>query len=234
MPLTPADIHNTAFKRPPIGKRGYDEEEVDAFLDEVEQELIRLVEENAALQDQMRRGGGGGGAGAASTMALTSEYGDLMAQLERMQEARARAEQNARSVQAQLERARSAAPAGPPLSAGEDDRNAGVLMMAQRTADDHMRDAQRESEAVLSNARSKGDQITGEAKLKAGTIESDARHNHTEAMNNLGAKRAAMLDEIDRLTQLARGYQAALNDHVAQQLQELNSAPDMPGGRELG
>jgi DivIVA domain-containing protein len=232
MPLTPADIHNTAFKRPPIGKRGYDEEEVDAFLDEVEQELIRLVEENAALQDQMRRGGVGG-AGAASTMALSSEYGDLMAQLERMQEARARAEQSARSVQAQLERARSMAPSGPPMSAVDDDRNAGVLMMAQRTADDHMRDAQRESEAVLSNARSKGDQITGEARMKAGTIESDARHNHTEAMNSLGAKRAAMLDEIERLTQLARGYQAALNDHVSQQLQELNSAPDMPGGREL-
>ena len=33
MPLTPADIHNVAFKKPPIGKRGYDEEEVDAFLD---------------------------------------------------------------------------------------------------------------------------------------------------------------------------------------------------------
>src|SRR5436853_7826665 len=86
MPLTPADIHNTAFKKPPIGKRGYDEEEVDAFLDEVEQELIRLLEENGALHDQMRRGGGGG-AGAA----LSSELAELMAQLERMQEARARA-----------------------------------------------------------------------------------------------------------------------------------------------
>ncbi|PZS34923.1 MAG: hypothetical protein DLM59_03835, partial [Pseudonocardiales bacterium] len=25
MPLTPADVHNVAFKKPPIGKRGYDE-----------------------------------------------------------------------------------------------------------------------------------------------------------------------------------------------------------------
>ena len=23
MPLTPADVHNVAFKKPPIGKRGY-------------------------------------------------------------------------------------------------------------------------------------------------------------------------------------------------------------------
>jgi hypothetical protein len=47
-------------------------------------------------------------------------------------------------------------------------------------------------------------------------------------MNSLGAKRAAMLDEIERLVQLARGYHAALSNHVTQQLQELNSAPDMP------
>ena len=40
MPLTPAEVHNVAFKKPPIGKRGYDEEEVDAFLDIVEVELV--------------------------------------------------------------------------------------------------------------------------------------------------------------------------------------------------
>jgi DivIVA domain-containing protein len=227
MPLTPADIHNTAFKKPPIGKRGYDEEEVDAFLDEVEQELIRLLEENGALLDQMRRGGGMG-PGGPSSMALSSEYADLMAQLERMQEARSRAEQNARSMQVQLERARSQAVSGPGSSAADDDRTARVLMMAQRTADDHMRDAQRESESLLSAARAKTEQITSEAQQKAGSIESDARRNHTEAMNSLGAKRAAMLDEIERLVQLARGYHAALSNHVTQQLQELNSAPDMP------
>ena len=57
MPLTPADVHNVAFKKPPIGKRGYDEEEVDAFLDEVERELARLIEENNELRAQVERGG---------------------------------------------------------------------------------------------------------------------------------------------------------------------------------
>ncbi len=50
MPLTPAEVHNVAFKKPPIGKRGYDEEEVDAFLDIVEVELSRLLEENNELK----------------------------------------------------------------------------------------------------------------------------------------------------------------------------------------
>src|SRR6059036_60260 len=50
MPLTPADVHNVVFKKPPIGKRGYDEDEVDAFLDVVEGELARLIEENNELR----------------------------------------------------------------------------------------------------------------------------------------------------------------------------------------
>src|SRR3954465_5522831 len=53
MPLTPADVHNVVFKKPPIGKRGYDEDEVDAFLDVVEGELARLIEEN----NELRAGG---------------------------------------------------------------------------------------------------------------------------------------------------------------------------------
>lgn len=48
--LTPAEVHNVAFKKPPINKRGYDEEEVDAFLDIVEVELSRLIEENNELR----------------------------------------------------------------------------------------------------------------------------------------------------------------------------------------
>src|SRR5690349_15697496 len=52
MPLTPAEVHNVAFKKPPIGKRGYDEEEVDAFLDVVEVELSRLIEENNDLRSR--------------------------------------------------------------------------------------------------------------------------------------------------------------------------------------
>src|SRR3569832_779699 len=53
MPLTPAVVHIVAFKKPPIGKRGYDEDEVDAFLDLIEAELARLIEENNDLKQQV-------------------------------------------------------------------------------------------------------------------------------------------------------------------------------------
>src|SRR5829696_8628567 len=55
MPLTPADVHNVAFSKPPIGKRGYNEDEVDAFLDLVEAELARLIEENNDLRTQVEQ-----------------------------------------------------------------------------------------------------------------------------------------------------------------------------------
>lgn len=232
MPLTPADIHNMAFKKPPMGKRGYDEEEVDGFLDEVEQQLIRLLEENEALRGQMHRPVSGGPA--APAMALNAEFSAIGAQLARVQQERARAEDEARGLQAELERARTAVANAPVRSSGGgDDRTSAVLMMAQRTADDHMHDARLESETLLAAARDESDLIAREAQAKASATEGDARRNHTDAMTSLQDRRAALLEEIEQLTQLARSYQAALNEHMKQQLQDMDGVPDAPGGREL-
>src|SRR3954451_1684196 len=49
MPLTPEDVQNKRFSTVRF-KEGYDEEEVDAFLDEVEAELRRLLGENTDLR----------------------------------------------------------------------------------------------------------------------------------------------------------------------------------------
>jgi DivIVA domain-containing protein len=37
--LTPEQVHNVAFSKPPMGRRGYNEDEVDAFLDLIEQQV---------------------------------------------------------------------------------------------------------------------------------------------------------------------------------------------------
>src|SRR3954467_2896229 len=105
MPLTPPDVHNVAFKKPPIGKRGYDEEEVDAFLDEVERELARLIEENNELRAQLERGGAParrGAAGPGGDPRLAAELSDLKTQFERVQREKASAEQAARGMQQEL------------------------------------------------------------------------------------------------------------------------------------
>lgn len=48
--ITPLDIENKEFKR---GIRGYKEEEVDEFLDEVKEDFEKLYKENIELKDKI-------------------------------------------------------------------------------------------------------------------------------------------------------------------------------------
>jgi len=50
MPLTPLDIHNKEFSR---SFRGYDEDQVNEFLDQVIKDYEALIRENKELQNQV-------------------------------------------------------------------------------------------------------------------------------------------------------------------------------------
>jgi DivIVA domain-containing protein len=221
MPLTPADVHNVAFKKPPIGKRGYDEDEVDAFLDEVERELARLIEDN----NELRAAGGGGArpaapAGPGVDPRLAQENGELKAQLDRIQRDKAAAEQAARAMQAELEQIRSQ---GGAVVTGDGEQQAlRVLMMAQRTADDHVSDARREADKLLSDARAKAEDVTREARGKADALERDARARHAEAMGGLDTKRTALQKHIEELKQFEREYRTRLKAYLESQLRDLH------------
>lgn len=52
MKLTPLDIHHKEFHR---AIRGYSEEEVDKFLDEIAEEFERLFKENIELKEQLEK-----------------------------------------------------------------------------------------------------------------------------------------------------------------------------------
>jgi DivIVA domain-containing protein len=222
MPLTPADVHNVAFKKPPIGKRGYDEEEVDAFLDEVERELARLIEENNELRAQLERGGGPARSapGAGGDPRLAAELADLKTQFERVQREKASAEQAARSMQQELDQVRTQG--GPTGGSGDGEQQAlRVLMMAQRTADDHVSDARREADKLLSEARTKAEEVTRDARAKADALERDARQRHQEAMGGLDAKRTALQKHIEELKQFEREYRTRLKAYLESQLRDL-------------
>ncbi|WP_433529166.1 DivIVA domain-containing protein [Micromonospora sp. CA-263727] len=223
MPLTPADVHNVAFKKPPIGKRGYDEEEVDAFLDEVERELARLIEENNELRAQVERGGRGGApAGPGGDARLAAELNDVKSQLDRVQRDKVAAEQAARAMQAELEQVRAATGGVVPGGPDGEQQALRVLMMAQRTADDHVSDARREADQLLSEARSKAEEVTREARAKADALERDARQRHQEAMGGLDAKRTALQKHIEELKQFEREYRTRLKAYLESQLRDLD------------
>jgi DivIVA domain-containing protein len=224
MPLTPADVHNVAFKKPPIGKRGYDEEEVDAFLDEVERELARLIEENNELRAQSERGRAGGPP-PPGDMRHTGEIADLKTQLDRMQREKAAAEQAARQMQMELEQVRTAGPPPPtpsPSSGDGEQQALRVLMMAQRTADEHVSDARREADKVLTDARAKADELTRDARAKAEALERDARQRHQEVMGSLDSKRTALQKHIEELKQFEREYRTRLKAYLESQLRDLD------------
>ena len=89
MPLSPADVHNVAFSKPPIGKRGYNEDEVDQFLDLVEDALAQLQDENEDLQAQVsdlnsqaKAGAGAGAAGTATAASTRTDEAALRKEIE--------------------------------------------------------------------------------------------------------------------------------------------------------
>lgn len=53
--LTPSDVHNVLFSRAGLGRRGYDEGEVDFFLERVQNELARLIAEKADMREEADR-----------------------------------------------------------------------------------------------------------------------------------------------------------------------------------
>ena len=137
MPLTPADVHNVAFSKPPIGKRGYNEDEVDAFLDLVEGELTRLLDENSDLRqrvDELDRELASGGGRAAVP---TSTYAIPVAEPEPV------------------------AVAAPAIGEEQAMKAARVLSLAQDTADRLTSTARAESDKMLSDARANADEPTG-------------------------------------------------------------------------
>jgi len=53
--LTPDDVQSASFPLSRLGRRGYDEEHVRAFLSEVERELVTLLNEKISLWNEVER-----------------------------------------------------------------------------------------------------------------------------------------------------------------------------------
>jgi DivIVA domain-containing protein len=201
MTLTPVDIHNMAFTKSSLGRRGYDEEQVDAFLDAVTQEMIQLLEQNDELRRRAPQAGGGA---EAELSAVTTELG-------RAHQAWQRAEQDIRVLRARLDQVRRAAVREPPAADGTV-----VLAMARHTAEEHVRKAGEQSHAVHADAQRQSDLVIERARRTVREIETDSRRHQGEATAQLRASCTAVQREIDELAGFARDYRAALKEHFAQ------------------
>ena len=219
MPLTPADVRNKQFSTTRL-RPGYDEEEVDAFLDEVEAELDRLIQENEELRAKLAEVLRGG----KMPSPLNSPHmdgPDLMP---------------SEPLRVEPERRPEPMPIAPVRSSAEDnmDTAARVLALAQQTADQAIADARREADETLSRARREADdlltkarrqseQITSDARARAESLERDAQERHRQAMGSLVQSREELERRVDDLRAFEREYRSRLKAYLEGQLRDLEA-----------
>ena len=211
MPLTPEDVANKQFTSTRL-KPGYDETEVDEFLDEVEAELTRLYRENDELRSKLttaQRQLAEGGGEAATTI------------------------QAAPPVPVQAPTPPPPPPAPAPVAQAPSGGNVsetatGILALAQRTADEH-----------VSEARTQADRIIGEARTRADQLKREADDKHRQMIGSLENERVTLEREVEKLRTFEREYRSRLKSYLEGQLRELDGrttqapsggSPGGPGG----
>jgi DivIVA domain-containing protein len=222
MPLTPADVHSIVFKKAPVGNPGFDEDEVDAFLDEVEHELGHLYEENNALRTQLEGSGLPGSAPQTPRVdePTVDELHHVMVQIDQARQDQAAAEQAVWVLQTKLEQIRP--PTDPAYSIEQHSQP--VTTMAKRTADQHVRDSRRTAEQILSEARRAAQAIIQDAYAQADALERDARQRAQQMTSGLEDRQNAMLAQIEQLTTFEREYRVRLKESLDSYLRDLDAA----------
>ncbi|WP_153506013.1 DivIVA domain-containing protein [Cumulibacter manganitolerans] len=220
MPLTPADVHNVAFKKPPIGKRGYDDEEVDAFLDLVEAEFARLIEENADLRSQVAdlEGQLAGRPSSAENVSSGSGHYSVLAENAGQDEAPAEAQPEPEpTVQAAPEP--QPEPAKPASAMDEHIQASRILALATETADRHVNEAKEKAEKELA-----------EAQAKAEELRTTARREHDDTINGAKSEAERHLTEVRTnaaaLLSDSQSKAAATEKAAQERAQELTAAAE--------
>ena len=248
MPLTPADVHNVAFSKPPIGKRGYNEDEVDAFLDLVETELSRLVEENADLRQRVSELDGeltsARAGGVVSTQIIPAYQPEPDAEVAVVVEERSvqLSEDQALKATRVLSLAQDTADRLTSTAIAEADKlvadaraNAEQIVSEARSiAETTVTDAQQRADATLTDAQTRSETQLRQAYEKADFLQADAERKHTEFMNTINQQRTVLEGRLEQLRTFEREYRTRLKTYLESQLEELgqrgSAAPVDEGG----
>jgi DivIVA domain-containing protein len=226
MPLTPADVRNKQFSTTRL-RPGYDEEEVDAFLDEVEVELDRLIQENEELRAKLAESLRGGKSAVSALTSPLAEPEPMMP--EPMMPEPMMPEPMMPEPERRPEPAMMSMPAE-----GNMDTAARVLQLAQQTADqaiadarreadEHLGRARREADEILGKARRQAEQITSDARARAESLERDAQERHRQAMGSLVQQREELERRVDDLRAFEREYRSRLKAYLEGQLRDLEA-----------
>jgi DivIVA domain-containing protein len=223
MPLTPTDVRNVAFSKPPIGKRGYNEEEVDAFLDLVGAELTRLLEQNNELRAQLEQRD-------RQLRAATAEparpYGGAVRPpVQSQAPARDHDTQAAKVLgmaQEIADRLTGDAKAEATRILGEARTKADHLLSEARAkADGMIHEARTRAQTMINDARSRAESLERQSQEKAASLERDAARKHAEIIGSISQEKVVLEKKVDELRTFENEYRTRVMTYLKAQLREL-------------
>jgi DivIVA domain-containing protein len=202
MALTPEDVVNKRFQ-PTKFREGYDQDEVDDFLDEVVVELRRLNQENEELKQR------------------------LVASESRIAELQRSGAQSAQAAPAAPEPATvaapvvaAAAPAAAAYVAPAPDANAvdpsstnNLLQLARRLHEEHVREGIEKRDALIAEGHATAARVVAEAESK-----------QRAQISQLDQERSLLERRIDELRTFEREYRQQLKSYIEGQLRDLETS----------
>ncbi|QOR72157.1 DivIVA domain-containing protein [Ruania alkalisoli] len=206
--LTADDVLNKKFQ-PTKFREGYDQDEVDDFLDEVVNTLRVVGGENEELKAKLEAAerriaelSSGAPAPAEAAAEQTTQFSPVAA--EEPAEQAAPAEQPAHDAPAEPAAPDAEAAAAEMAASGTEPESAtGMLQLAQRLHDEYVNNGKAEAERLLSEARLEGERLTREA---------DEQRNRT--LSQLESERSLLERKIDELRVFERDYRTRLKSYL--------------------
>ncbi|QZN84456.1 DivIVA domain-containing protein [Cellulomonas sp. C5510] len=204
--LTADDVLNKKFQATKF-REGYDQDEVDDFLDEVVNTLRETQSENEDLKAKL--------AAAERRIAELSRQGAQAPAAPKPEEKPAPAPVAAAPAPAPAPVA--TAPVAPQRQS-EPESATGMLALAQKLHDDYVRSGQEE-----------GDRIVNEAKGQAQRIVREAEETSARTLSELEQERSVLERKIDELRVFERDYRTRLKSYLENLLGDLdNRASALP------
>ncbi|MDQ2698241.1 MAG: DivIVA domain-containing protein [Actinomycetota bacterium] len=200
MALTPEDVVNKRFQ-PTKFREGYDQDEVDDFLDEVVVELRRLNQENEELRQRL--------------VAADARINQLQSAPQPAASSQF-VEQAPAPVPAPEPVAVAPAPAAayPAETGGSDPQNTNnLLQLARRLHEEHVREGVEKRDALIA-----------EGHATAARLVADAEAKQRQQLSTLDQERTALEQRIEELRTFEREYRAKLRSYIEGQLNDLDSS----------
>lgn len=205
MALTPEDVVNKRFQSTKF-REGYDQDEVDDFLDEIVVEFRRLNQENDELKQRL--------------VAADARIAELQRSGGAAPAAEQPAPQPVASVPAASAPAYSAPAAPAPASAPaasdaslETTSTNNLLQLARRLHEEHVREG-----------IAKRDELIAEGQATAQRLVSEAEGQQRQIVDQLQAEKTTLEARVEELRVFEREYRNQLRTYIQGQLRELEGS----------